>query len=264
VTCAAGESAINFKDAYERFMGRWSRAAGTLFLDWLDPLPRARWLEVGCGTGAFTQLITERCRPADIVAIDPAPAQIAYARHRLHDRAVKFQVAAAEAIPCPESHYDIVVSALALNFMTDPAVCLRDMRRVARSRAVIAGYLWDFAGERTTHAPVLRALRSLGIDPPAPPRGKDCGLPALQLLFAGEDLVEVETSAFDIEVSFADFAAFWTAQTPSFSPTTRLIASLEEEHRMRLMDFLRAELSPGANSGLVYQARANAVMARVP
>jgi ubiquinone/menaquinone biosynthesis C-methylase UbiE len=266
MTCAAGESAINFNDgdAYERFMGRWSRAAGFLFLEWLSPPPRARWLEVGCGTGAFTQLVDERCRPAEIVALDPAPAQIAYASHRLHETAVKFQVAAAEAIPSPPSRYDVVVSALALNFMTNRAGCLREMRRVARSGAIIAAYVWDFAGERAPHAPVLSALRSLGIDPPAPPGGKECALPALQLLFAGGDLVGVETRAFEIEVSFADFAAFWTSQTPSFSPTTRLIATLDEEHRTQLMEILRAELSPRANGGLAYQARANAVKARVP
>ena len=52
MTFAAGESAISFNDgdAYERFMGRWSRAAGRLFLDWLNPPPLARWLEVGCGS----------------------------------------------------------------------------------------------------------------------------------------------------------------------------------------------------------------------
>jgi ubiquinone/menaquinone biosynthesis C-methylase UbiE len=50
------ESAAMFSDgkAYERFMGRWSRLAGERFLDWLDPPKGLRWVDVGCGNGAFT------------------------------------------------------------------------------------------------------------------------------------------------------------------------------------------------------------------
>jgi len=75
-------AAISFDDgaAYERFMGRWSRAVGARFLDWLAPAAQAFWLEAGCGTGAFTQLVSGRCRPATIVAFDPSREQIAYAR----------------------------------------------------------------------------------------------------------------------------------------------------------------------------------------
>src|SRR6185437_9787635 len=94
-------AAISFDDgaAYERFMGRWSRAVGARFLDWLAPAAQAHWLEAGCGTGAFTRLVSERCRPATIVAFDPAREQIAYARKRPFNAEIAFHVAAAEAIP---------------------------------------------------------------------------------------------------------------------------------------------------------------------
>ena len=41
------EPAHSFEDgaAYERFMGRWSRAAGAAFLDWLAPPPGLHWLD---------------------------------------------------------------------------------------------------------------------------------------------------------------------------------------------------------------------------
>src|SRR6185312_6800553 len=83
---------IRFDDgeAYERFMGRWSRAVGSRFLDWLAPAGDSHWLEAGCGTGAFTPLVSERCRPAAIVAFDPTPQQIAYARHHLLNKCVAF------------------------------------------------------------------------------------------------------------------------------------------------------------------------------
>src|SRR5438874_13654173 len=78
-------------DDYERFMGRWSRAIGEKFLDWLAPPSNARWLDVGCGTGAFSELIQRRCAPQAIVGIDPSPAQIEYARKKFPG--VTFQVA---------------------------------------------------------------------------------------------------------------------------------------------------------------------------
>jgi hypothetical protein len=50
-----GEIQIRYDDgvAYERMMGTWSRAAGELFLDWLAPSCGLRWIDVGCGTGAY-------------------------------------------------------------------------------------------------------------------------------------------------------------------------------------------------------------------
>src|SRR5271155_1178963 len=50
---------VRFNDggAYERGMGRWSRLVGEVFLDWLAPPKGARWIDVGCGSGAFTELL---------------------------------------------------------------------------------------------------------------------------------------------------------------------------------------------------------------
>ena len=72
---------IRFTDGagYDRFMGVWSRLAGQDFLSWIAPQPGQRWLDVGCGNGAFTQLIAEQSEPLALVGIDPSEAQLAYA-----------------------------------------------------------------------------------------------------------------------------------------------------------------------------------------
>src|SRR2546421_3784265 len=83
---------IRFDDgaAYERYMGKWSQLAGETFLDWLAPKSNLRWLDVGCGNGAFTEMLVERCAPAIVQGIDPSEAQLAYARTRRATRVAQF------------------------------------------------------------------------------------------------------------------------------------------------------------------------------
>jgi ubiquinone/menaquinone biosynthesis C-methylase UbiE len=78
------EHQIRFEDggAYERNMGTWSRLAGDVFLDWLPPRPGLRWIEIGCGSGAFSELLIDRCAPAEVCGIDPLAEQFALARAR--------------------------------------------------------------------------------------------------------------------------------------------------------------------------------------
>ena len=65
--------------AYERAMGGLSRVAGEQFLDWLSLPGDLRWLDVGCGTGSFTELLLDRNSPSAISAIDPSEDQITFA-----------------------------------------------------------------------------------------------------------------------------------------------------------------------------------------
>src|SRR5687768_15218478 len=118
---AQGTDYIDDSEAYERFMGRWSRAAGEVFLDWLAPVEGARWLDVGCGTGVFTQLILDTCAPSEVVAVDPAPAQIDHARLQSVAQRAEFQLGDAQRLAFPDGTFDIVASALAINFIPDRA-----------------------------------------------------------------------------------------------------------------------------------------------
>jgi ubiquinone/menaquinone biosynthesis C-methylase UbiE len=92
------ETQIRFDDgaAYERAMGNWSRRAGSIFLDWLAAPPGLKWIDVGCGNGAFTELIVERCAPAEVQGIDPSEDQLAFARKRPAARVAKFSL----GMPC--------------------------------------------------------------------------------------------------------------------------------------------------------------------
>jgi len=94
------EVKVAFDDAaaYEHVMGRWSGAIGARFLDWLAPASGQRWLDVGCGTGAFTELVLTHCSPGSIVGVDPTAAQIDYARRRIAPMQRRYRLPMANSI----------------------------------------------------------------------------------------------------------------------------------------------------------------------
>src|SRR5215468_4859737 len=96
-----GETQIRFEDgaAYERNMGNWSQRAGSIFLDWLAAASDLKWIDVGCGNGAFTELLVERCAPVEVQGIDPSEGQLAFARTRPAARIAKFSRGDAMALP---------------------------------------------------------------------------------------------------------------------------------------------------------------------
>lgn len=250
--------------AYERFMARWSRAAGAVFLDWVAPPRDARWLDVGCGTGVFTELVLDYCSPASVIAVDPSDAQIELARSKPISQQADFRVADAQALPFPDGAFDIVASALVINFIPDRTRALAEMRRVGRPGAVLAGYVWDFAGGRSPGSPLRRGMRRIGVDGPDVANSDTSRLDSILQLFARAGLQEIVTRTIDVTVSFPDFDEFWQSQTPGYSPTSKMIAALPESDRTRLIAAVRAELPAGPDGTFAYSARANAIKGRVP
>jgi SAM-dependent methyltransferase len=252
-------------DAYERFMGRWSRAVGVQFLDWLTPPKRARWLDVGCGTGVFTQLVLDTCSPAAVMAVDPAPAQIEHARTLpAAVQKAEFRVADSQALPFPDDTFDVVGSALVINFIPDRPKALKEMARVARPGGMIAGYVWDFANDRSTSEPLRSGLRRIGVEPPATAGAADSTLEALGSLFSRAGLQDITARAIDVTNTFLNFDEFWRAQTPGFNPITSTIASLPTADQSRLMQIVKDELATGPGGSITYSARANAIKGRAP
>jgi ubiquinone/menaquinone biosynthesis C-methylase UbiE len=130
-------------EAYERMMGRWSRLVGETFLAWLD-LPRGlRWLDVGCGNGAFTEEVIGRCAPAIVTAIDPSDQQLAFARTRSGAKMAKFEVGDAQRLPFGDDTFDVATMALVLAFLVEPAKAVAEMARVVRPGGWVATYMWD-------------------------------------------------------------------------------------------------------------------------
>ena len=260
------DTAHSFDDsaAYERFVGSWGRAAGAIFLDWLSPPPGADWLDVGCGTGLFTELVLDTRAPATVFAIDQAAAQIEHARRKPMAKRVHFRIGDAQALPFPNSRFDVVVSALVINFIGNRPRGLAEMRRVACAGGLVAGYVWDFSEELSPSGPFRLGMRDVVADLPALPGTEDSSVGALRTLFERAGLEEIATKTIEVAVSFPGFEEFWLAQTPSYSPMTKMITTMTQGERAKLVDSVRARVPICADGRIEYMARANAIKASVP
>ena len=260
------QAAHSFDDsaAYERFMGRWSRAVAPVFLEWLGIGPGANWLDVGCGTGILADTFLQLCEPASVHGIDPSPEQIAAAAIGPATGRAQFQVADAQQLPFARASFDVVASALVINFIPDRPKALAEMRRVARTGGVVAGYVWDFAEDLSPSGPLRRAMRHMGVDAPATPGTDDSRLDALRALFVTAGFEQIETRTIDVCLAYQDFQDFWLAQTPGYAPLTKIIAAMGDRDRVRLMRAVESSIPRAPGGAIEYHARANAVKARVP
>src|SRR5213593_2404446 len=133
---------IRFDDgaAYERVMGAWSRPAGEIFLDWLAPPVGLRWIDIGCGNGAFTEILVERCAPVEVQGVDPSEGQLAFALERPAACVAQFRLGDAMALPFPKDRFDAAVMALVIFFVPDPAKGVAEMVRVVGPGGIVAAY----------------------------------------------------------------------------------------------------------------------------
>src|SRR5262249_27038023 len=133
--------------AYEPYIGRWSRLVASRFVAWLAPSPGARCLDVGCGTGALTATLLDVAAPAQVFSLDASSAYVGFARSNIFDRRAAFVVADAQSLPLPSASVDLVTSGLVLNFVPQPTLAVAEMGRVARPGGSVAIYVWDYDGE---------------------------------------------------------------------------------------------------------------------
>lgn len=246
-------------DAYERFMGRWSRRVATRFVDWLDARPGLRWADVGCGSGALTATVLKQAAPTSVLGVDPSEAQVAEASQRVGEARADFQLGTADDLPA--GAFDVVVSGLVLNFVPDPVAAAAAMARAAPG-GVVASYIWDYAEGMQ----LLRTFWDVAValDPAVANlhEGHRFHLPttdALAEVWTSAGLRDVDSTAITVPTVFEDFDDFWSPFLGGQGPAAGYVASLRDTPRKKLRAALEGELRPDPDGRIHLSARAWAV-----
>lgn len=249
-------------DAYEPYVGRWSRLVACDFVDWLALPADSRWLDIGCGTGALTQTILGRAAPASVTGLDPSDGFIGCARHHTDDPRASFRQGDAQALPFASDAFDAAVAGLVLNFISDPAKAVAEMKRVVRAEGIAAAYVWDYAGGMQLMRYFWDA--AVALDPNArtldeAQRFPDCRPEALLALFAKGGVDRTECRVFDVPTVFKDFDDYWSPFLGGQGPAPTYCCALPEHRRDELRERIRAMLPIETDGTIRLIARAFAV-----
>lgn len=256
---------IRFEDgaAYENFMGVWSRSAGETFLDWLAPGKGLHWIDVGCGNGAFTELVVERTAPQRVLGVDPSDAQLDYARGRPKARRAQFVKGDAMALPAGAKEFDAAVMALVIFFVPEPAKGVAEMARVVKPGGSISAYAWDLEGGGFPFRLMQEELSAMGMPTPMPPNPQASRFEVLEQLWRGAGIGNIETRTIPVERIYADFDAMWAVNL-SGPRLAAASAQMTEEQRQTLKSRLRSRVSPDPQGRITASARAHAIKGRLP
>lgn len=252
-------------EAYEPYVGRWSRLVAREFLHWLALAPSARWLDVGCGTGALSATILTHAAPAAVDGVDPSEGYLAVAQHQVRDARARFEQSDACHLPGETARYDAVVSGLVLNFIPDLRSGLVEMVRVTKPGGTVAAYVWDYAGKMELMRYFWDAAVALKPERQALDEGQRfplCQPVPLSQVFTEAGLQDVEVRSIDVPTPFRDFDDYWSPFLGGQFPAPDYAMSLSDEDRQALRERIRATLPIAADGSIRLLARAWAVRGR--
>ncbi len=200
-------------EAYEHYIGRWSRRVGHTFLEWLDLPTGLHWIDVGCGTGALVETILDRNDPNRVTGVEPSEGFLGMARAKIHDDRAGFKAGNAMALPLDDASADVAVAGLVLNFVPDKQGALQEFCRVIKPGGTVAVYVWDYAGEMQLMRYFWDAVSELfpgGAEHDEGNQFPICKPEPPADLFHASNLPGVEVRALDVPTVFTGFDDYWS------------------------------------------------------
>ena len=223
-------------EAYDRYMGRYSRRLAPLLTDFADVRQGHQVLDVGCGPGALTAHLAARVGAGRVAAAEPSPGFARACVERVPGADVR--IAPSETLPWANDTFDVVVSQLVLSFVADADAAVDEMRRVAVPGGTIAACTWDYAGQMQMLTTFWNAAAA--IDPDAPDEERTMPYidpDSLRGLWHRAALSDIDTTALVVEVTYADFDDYWTPFLTGAGVGGQYCVSLDARRR----DALREE-----------------------
>ena len=227
-------------DAYDQFMGRYSRLLSSQLANLAGVREGQRVIDVGCGPGVLTAELVDRVGAANVAAVDPSEPFVEAVRARLPG--VEVQQAAAEQLPFDDGAFDAALAQLVVHFMRDPVMGLREMARVTRQDGVIVACVWDHAGGGGPLSLFWRVAREL--DPGGHDESDLAGAREghLAQLFGSAGLRDVQASTVSAELEHPTFEDWWTPYTHGVGPAGAYVSKLDPERQAALRERCRALL----------------------
>ncbi len=231
-------------EAYDRFMGRYSRGLSPQLADLAGVGPGLRVLDVGCGPGALVAELVGRVGADQVAAVDPSESFVLAARQR--HPGVDVRRATAERLPFAEAAFDAALAQLVVHFMNDPVAGLAEMARVTRVGGVVAACVWDHASDHGPLGVFWRAAREL--DPAVDDESGLAGVRRghlVELFEAVGGLGSVQEATLVVRVEHPTFREWWEPFTRGVGPAGAYVAGLDdvrcEALRARCREALPAE-----------------------